>query len=51
MKLPCSHIFHYKCVKQWLKISIFCPLCRLNLKEFFETVEIKRDNELGASFN
>lgn len=31
--LPCNHIFHYKCLKPWLKTSSFCPLCRTNIKE------------------
>ncbi|KAG9144131.1 hypothetical protein Leryth_013776 [Lithospermum erythrorhizon] len=31
-ELPCSHIFHLKCVDQWLKIIACCPLCKQDLQ-------------------
>ncbi|CAL5190789.1 unnamed protein product [Lathyrus oleraceus] len=31
-KLPCSHVFHLKCVDQWLKIISCCPLCKQGLE-------------------
>ncbi|XP_057982755.1 E3 ubiquitin-protein ligase At4g11680-like isoform X2 [Malania oleifera] len=27
-QLPCSHMFHLKCVDQWLRIISCCPLCK-----------------------
>ncbi|GLT79539.1 hypothetical protein SLA2020_510240 [Shorea laevis] len=30
-QLPCSHIFHLKCVDQWLRIISCCPLCKQEL--------------------
>lgn len=24
----CSHIFHYKCLEQWIKVNPTCPVCR-----------------------
>ncbi|XP_030511056.2 E3 ubiquitin-protein ligase At4g11680 [Cannabis sativa] len=31
-QLPCSHMFHLKCVDQWLKIISCCPLCKQELQ-------------------
>ncbi|GLU24048.1 hypothetical protein SLE2022_400170 [Rubroshorea leprosula] len=30
-QLPCCHIFHLKCVDQWLRIISSCPLCKQEL--------------------
>ncbi|KAI4321731.1 hypothetical protein MLD38_035079 [Melastoma candidum] len=30
-ELPCSHMFHQKCVDQWLRIISCCPLCKKEL--------------------
>ncbi|KAK4564938.1 hypothetical protein RGQ29_006830 [Quercus rubra] len=27
-RMPCSHIYHEKCIFKWLKTSHLCPLCR-----------------------
>lgn len=24
----CSHLFHYKCLKKWMKFKNSCPVCR-----------------------
>ena len=26
--MPCSHVYHGKCIGKWLQTSHFCPLCR-----------------------
>lgn len=31
-QLPCSHMFHLKCVDQWLKIISCCPLCKQEIE-------------------
>ncbi|KAE9458371.1 hypothetical protein C3L33_09727, partial [Rhododendron williamsianum] len=31
-QLPCSHVFHLKCVDQWLRIISCCPLCKQELE-------------------
>ncbi|KAK4779096.1 hypothetical protein SAY86_006624 [Trapa natans] len=31
-QLPCSHMFHQKCVDQWLRIISCCPLCKQELE-------------------
>ena len=30
--LDCKHIFHYVCIKKWIKQINNCPLCKKNLK-------------------
>ena len=26
--LQCSHIFHYECIRKWIRVSGSCPICR-----------------------
>jgi len=28
---PCNHIFHRKCLEQWMEIKMECPICRYTL--------------------
>ncbi|XP_021963030.1 E3 ubiquitin-protein ligase AMFR [Folsomia candida] len=40
--LPCHHIFHTPCLRQWLIVSMNCPACRhslVNEKEQFRPAE------------
>ncbi|XP_058114851.1 E3 ubiquitin-protein ligase At1g63170-like [Magnolia sinica] len=32
-QLPCSHLFHLRCVDQWLRIISCCPLCKKELEK------------------
>ncbi|XP_020572058.1 E3 ubiquitin-protein ligase At1g63170-like [Phalaenopsis equestris] len=32
-QLPCLHLFHLRCVDQWLKITSCCPLCKKELEK------------------
>lgn len=31
-RTPCGHYFHEDCLGKWLRVSITCPLCRLDLE-------------------
>ena len=30
--LPCFHLFHFTCIKEWVKNSDMCPLCKEQIK-------------------
>jgi hypothetical protein len=39
MQMPCSHIFHEKCVFPWLENKKTCPICRYELNDSCSTLE------------
>ncbi|KAJ1605403.1 hypothetical protein OJ253_3191 [Cryptosporidium canis] len=32
VKLDCQHIFHHQCIKEWFKMSVICPLCKVDVR-------------------
>ena len=30
--LPCFHFYHSKCIELWIKNSVKCPLCKIEIK-------------------
>ena len=39
-KTICNHFFHITCIKEWMKKSTDCPLCRTKLREEENIVEL-----------
>jgi hypothetical protein len=33
VKLPCTHVLHYNCIKNWVCEKKCCPLCRYDLEK------------------
>ncbi|KAJ4711290.1 RING/U-box superfamily protein [Melia azedarach] len=31
ISMPCSHLFHHRCIFRWLKQSHYCPVCRYEM--------------------
>ena len=35
-KMPCKHIFHRECIKQWFKSNHTCPVCRADIEQMLD---------------
>lgn len=33
IKLNCGHIYHKKCIGEWMKLNSSCPMCRAEITE------------------
>ena len=45
-EFPCKHIFHKNCIFRWLKSSNVCPICKHDLSEEINKIElIEEDND------
>ena len=43
-EFPCKHIFHKTCIFKWLKTSNVCPLCKHDITDEINNVDIKNNN-------
>ena len=43
-EFPCKHIFHKTCIFKWLKASNVCPLCKHDITDEINNVDIKNDD-------
>lgn len=43
-KLPCGHIFHFRCLRSWLERQQSCPTCRRSIFEFEVASESNANN-------
>ncbi|KAL7069417.1 zinc finger, C3HC4 type domain-containing protein [Cryptosporidium serpentis] len=32
VKLNCQHLFHLQCIQEWLRMSVICPLCKVDVR-------------------
>jgi len=47
-KLPCGHIFHPRCIKEWLVKTCTCPVCRFELETDSTVFERDRKRRMGG---
>ena len=47
-KLPCGHLFHKECVKDWLCRHCICPVCRLELETDDTNFEMARSKRMES---
>ena len=44
-EFPCNHIYHKNCILKWLEKSNICPLCKYDVTNDINKIELKNSNE------
>ena len=44
-EFPCKHIFHKNCILKWIKNSNKCPLCKYDITNDVNNIDLKKYND------